>query len=44
MQALYNVIHMADFRSKRNFGPKSSEYVMNKFTIHRLLEHFCKPV
>ena len=34
-EALYNVIHMADFRSKRHFGPNSPDYTMNKFTMHR---------
>ena len=29
-KALSDVIHMADFRSKRHFGPKSSDYTMNK--------------
>lgn len=32
--ALYDVIHMADYRMKRHYDPKSSDYVMNKFTIH----------
>ena len=43
-EALYNVIHMADFRSKRHFDPKPPDYVMNKLTIHRVLELFCKRV
>ena len=40
-EALYDVIHMADFRSKRRFDPKPPHYVMNKLTIHRVLELFC---
>ena len=43
-EALYGVIHMADFHSKRHFGPKPPDYVMNKLTIHRVLELFCKRV
>ena len=43
-EALYDVKHMADFRSTRHFGPKSSYYTMNKFTMHRLLELFRKTV
>ena len=41
VSALYDVIHMADFRSKRHFGPKQPDYVMNKLTIHGVLELFC---
>ena len=40
----YDVIHMAGFRLKRHFGPKLSNYAMNKFTMHRELELFCKTV
>lgn len=40
--ALYDVIHMADYRMKRHYDPKSSDYVMNKFTIHWLLAFFCQ--
>ena len=43
-EALYDVILMDDFRSKRHFGPKPPDYVMNKLTKHRVLELFCKRV
>ena len=43
-EALYDVIRMADFRAKRHFGPKPPDYVINKLTIHRELELFCKRV
>ena len=33
--ALYDAIQMADFRSKRHFGPKSPDFTKNKFTMHR---------
>ena len=39
-EALFDVIHMADFRLKGNFVPKSSNIAIKNFTIHRLLELF----
>ena len=43
-EAVYDVIHVADFRSKRHFGQKSSDYVTNKYNLHLSFEFFCLSV